>query len=138
MYNSCIYMSIEDKLKLSTSIALQKKTIVHLMFSGDCILKICEIVYNLLKGVLPLNSAQKRKLAPKKHILRRLVRPQSVQRRRALLVKQKGGFFPFLISIKSSVGTKTSFISSPIIEAKFNKAFLTVNSLPECVCIAYH
>ena len=62
-------------------------------------MKICEIVYNLLKGVLPLNSAQKRKLAPKKHILRRLVRPQSVQKRRALLVQQKGGgLLPLLIS----------------------------------------
>ena len=61
-------------------------------------MKICEIVYNLLKGVLPLNSAQKRKLAPKKHILRRLVRPQSIQRRRALLVQQKGGIFPFLFA----------------------------------------
>ena len=38
MYNSCMYMSIEDDLKIRGDIALQKKTIVHLMYSGDFVL----------------------------------------------------------------------------------------------------
>lgn len=63
--------------------------------SNDCILKICEIAYNLLKGNVPLKSSQK-------HILRRLVQPQSVQkRRRTLLLNQKGGVFPVIPLILS-------------------------------------
>lgn len=70
--------------------------------SDDCILKICEIAYNLLKGNVPLKSSQKKKLAPQKHILRRLVQPQSVQkRRRTLLLNQKGGVFPVIPLILS-------------------------------------
>ena len=70
--------------------------------SNDCILKICEIAYNLLKGNVPLKSSQKKKLAPQKHILRRLVQPQSVQkRRRTLLLNQKGGVFPVIPLILS-------------------------------------
>ena len=60
--------------------------------SNDCILKICEIVYNILKGVVPLTTCQKRQLRSKKHILRRIVQRQPVKQRRALLVSQKGGF----------------------------------------------
>lgn len=59
--------------------------------SNDCIHKICEIVYNLLKGNISLSPSQKRQLAPKKHILRKLVQPQSHKKSRALLLKQKGG-----------------------------------------------
>lgn len=59
--------------------------------SNDCIHKICEIVYNLLKGNISLSPSQKRQLAPKKHILRKLVQPQSHKKNRALLLKQKGG-----------------------------------------------
>lgn len=39
--------------------------------SNDCIHKICEIVYNLLKGNISLSPSQKRQLDPKKHILRK-------------------------------------------------------------------
>lgn len=59
--------------------------------SGDCIHKICEVVYNLLKGNIPLSPSQKRELSTKKHILRKLVKPQSNKKRRQLLLKQKGG-----------------------------------------------
>ena len=59
--------------------------------SNDCIHKICEIVYNLLKGNIPLSPSQKQELSTKKHILRKLVKPQSNKKRRHLLLKQKGG-----------------------------------------------
>lgn len=59
--------------------------------SNDCIHKICEIVYNLLKGNISLSPSQKRQLAPKKHFLRKLVQPQSHKKRRALFFKQKRG-----------------------------------------------
>ena len=68
------------------------KTEVLKHCSNDCILKICEIIYNILKGVVPLTSRQKQQLAGKKHILRSIVQPQTIKQRRDLLVRQKGGF----------------------------------------------
>ena len=59
--------------------------------------KLCECIYNILKGVVPLNRCQKRKLAPSKQVLRRLVQPGlSVQQRRRTLVKQTGKGLPIL------------------------------------------
>lgn len=79
---------------------LKNEVLKH--YSNDCILKICEIAFNLLKGNVPLKSSQKKKLAPQKHILGRLVQPQSVQkRRRTLLLNQKGGVFPVIPLILS-------------------------------------
>lgn len=79
-----------------SSSALKKQVLKHC--SNDCIHKICEIVYNVLKGNIPLSPSQKEKFSHKKHILRQLVKPQSNKKRRALLVKQKGGFFPPLFN----------------------------------------
>ena len=65
--------------------------------SYDGILKICEIVYNIIKGNAPLSPAKKKKLAPKKRILRHLIRSQPThQRRKALLLNHKGGIFQLL------------------------------------------
>lgn len=79
------------KLLLSpeTTPVLKNQVLKHC--SNNCIHTICEIVYNLLKGNIPLSPSQKQQLAPKKHILRKLVKPQSTKKRRAALVKQKGG-----------------------------------------------
>ena len=71
---------------------LKKEVLKHC--SNDCIFKICEVVLNVLKGNVPLSSPQKKRLASKKHILRRLVQSQPVhQRRRTLLTPQTGGKF---------------------------------------------
>lgn len=43
---------------------LKKEVLKHC--SNDCIYKICEIVYNLLKGNVLLNSSQKKKTCPQK------------------------------------------------------------------------
>lgn len=79
------------KLLVSPETTPVLKTQVLKHCSNDCIHKICEIVYNLLKGNIQLSPSQKKKLAPKKHILRKLVQPQSNKKRRGVLVKQKGG-----------------------------------------------
>ena len=71
---------------------LKKEVLKHC--SNDCIFKICEVVYNVLKGNVSLSPAQKKRLTSKKHILRRLVQSQPIhQRRRALLTHQTGGKF---------------------------------------------
>lgn len=72
-----------------TSGALKKQVLKHC--SSDCIHKICEVVYNVLKGNISLSPSQKQELSTKKHILRKLVKPQSHKKRRNLLLKQKGG-----------------------------------------------
>lgn len=72
-----------------TSGALKKQVLKH--YSSDCIHKICEVVYNVLKGNISLSPSQKQELSTKKHILRKLVKPQSHKKRRNLLLKQKGG-----------------------------------------------
>lgn len=76
-------------LSPESSGALKNQVLKHC--SNDCIHKICEIVYNLLKGNIPLSPSQKQELSTKKHILRKLVKPQSHKKRRNLLLKQKGG-----------------------------------------------
>lgn len=71
---------------------LKKEVLKHC--SNDCIFKICEVVLNVLKGNVHLSPAQKKRLASKKHILRRLVQSQPIhQRRRTLLTHQTGGKF---------------------------------------------
>jgi hypothetical protein len=76
----------------NTSYSSKLKTEALKHCSNDCILKICKIVYNILKGVVPLTSSQKRQIHSRKHILRRIVQSQTIKERRALLVSQKGGF----------------------------------------------
>ena len=71
---------------------LKKEVLKHC--SNDCILKICEVVLNVLKGNVSLSPAHQKRLSSKKHILGRLVQSQPIhQRRRALLTHQSGGKF---------------------------------------------
>lgn len=46
---------------------------------------------------MSLSPSQKQELSTKKHILRKLVKPQNNKKRRNLLVKQKGGFIPLIL-----------------------------------------
>lgn len=61
------------------------------------ICKLCECIYNVLKGVVPLSQHQKRQLASKKTALRQIVQPgQSISQRRRALVRQTGKGFPIV------------------------------------------
>ncbi len=80
---------------------------------NDTILKICEVVYNILKGVIPLSKRQKHQLGSKKQVLRKLVHPQlTTPQRRRILTNQQGGILPILPLLASLLGA----IASPILK----------------------
>ncbi len=66
------------------------------------IIAICEIIYNILEGNLPLDSKQKELLFKEKNFLRKLVEKNKITYKKRLLV-QKGGFIlPLLLPIALS------------------------------------
>ena len=69
------------------------------------ICKLCECVFNVLKGVVPLNNCQKRKLTPTKQVLRKIVQPGlTLPQQRQALVKQTGKALPLLALLPSLLG----------------------------------
>jgi len=73
-----------------------RKRLLHKHCDDDFVCCIVECVRNLLKGNVPLNSIQKRKLQSKKKVLRQLVLKKTSQRKRRQLV-QSGGFLGALL-----------------------------------------
>lgn len=66
------------------------------------IIAICEIIYNILEGNLPLDKKQKELLFKERNFLRKLVEKNKITYKRRLLV-QKGGFIlPLLLPIALS------------------------------------
>lgn len=64
---------------------------------------ISQIAANLITGNIQLNKSQKARLQKHKFILRELRhRGTSLQQKRKLLLKQKGGFLPFIIPLVST------------------------------------
>ena len=69
------------------------------------IIAICEIIYNILEGNLPLDKKQKELLFKERNFLRKLVEKNKITYKRRLLV-QKGGFIlPLLLPIASFIIT---------------------------------
>ena len=61
------------------------------------IIDICDIIYNILEGNLPLDKKQKELLFKERNFLRKLVEKNKITYKRRLLV-QKGGFIlPLLL-----------------------------------------
>ena len=68
--------------------------------SDDCILALCEIAHNVLKGTIPLNSLQYNKMRSHKKSLRTLARRRGVSKRnRKQVLCQRGGFLPALLAV---------------------------------------
>jgi hypothetical protein len=67
----------------------------------DAVCAICECARNTLKGNVPLNSSQKRKLSRHRHTLRRLAKSgDNWKCKKKVIVKQAGGFMlPLLAPI---------------------------------------
>lgn len=60
---------------------------------------ICECIFNTLKGRVPLNGHQKKRLARHKHILRRLVTPgEPLSKKRKLLIQKGGALLPLILA----------------------------------------
>ena len=76
----------------------------------EVITAICECSLNLLKGVIPLTSAQKRRLARHKTHLRALTNKKLSRKRKKLYLNQKGGslltaLLPPVLSVLGSLLT---------------------------------
>ena len=67
---------------------------------ADFILTLCEIAHNVLKGNIPLNTAQYQKCRSKKKWLRAVSKKSgSSGKKRKQLLCQSGGFLPALLGI---------------------------------------
>ena len=93
---------------------IQFKKMILRYAPDDTILKLCEVVYNILKGVIPLTKRQKQNLGSKKRVLRKLVHPKlTVPQRRRILTNQQGGILPILPLLAPLLGA----VASPILKS---------------------
>lgn len=68
---------------------------------------ICEVCLNLLKGNVPVNKHQKKKLRRHKNIIRKLSRNvKNIKNKKKLLQKGGGVFLPLLFSIIGPIISK--------------------------------
>ena len=73
-----------------------RRTLLHKHCDGDFISCVVECVRNLLKGNVPLNPAQKKKLSSKKKHLRLMLLKKTSQAKKKKLI-QSGGFLGALL-----------------------------------------
>lgn len=59
---------------------------------------ICECIYNILTGTVPLSTFQKQKLKKHKNILRSLVKKYPVERKKQILIQKGNGFLPLILA----------------------------------------
>lgn len=65
--------------------------------SDDEINCICECIYNILLGKIPLEEKIKNKLGKHKHILRRLISKGSNKSRKRIIIQKGGAFLPIIL-----------------------------------------
>lgn len=70
---------------------------------------ICECIYNILKGKLPLDEKEKKHLSKYKHILRKLIRKGKNKIRKNIIVQKGGAFLPIILGAVIN-GLLSSFI----------------------------
>lgn len=58
---------------------------------------ICECIYNVLKGKIPLDNLEKNKLNKHKNILRKLVSKGKQKLRKTIIVQKGGAFLPIIL-----------------------------------------
>lgn len=58
---------------------------------------ICECIYNVLKGKIPLPEKEKKRLGKHKHILRKLISKGKNITRKNIIVQKGGAFLPIIL-----------------------------------------
>lgn len=58
---------------------------------------ICECIYNVLKGKIPLEKEEKLKLNKHKNILRKLVSKGKQKLRKTIIIQKGGAFLPLIL-----------------------------------------
>jgi len=80
---------------------------------NELIKAICEVTLNVLKGLVPINTQQKKKLRQYKKVLRALVNKKvSIKKKREYLNQTGGNFLSFLLPPVLSV--LASFLSKKL------------------------
>ena len=94
----------KDYLSLLGSTRQKKKRSLLLDYAsnGD-IAAISEVIFNLLKGIIPLNDKQRRTLRKYQRVLRAISKKTLSYKTKRHILKQEGGFLPTLIPIALSV-----------------------------------
>lgn len=65
----------------------------------ELVICICECVYNILKGKVPLTNTQKQNICKHKRLLRRLVkRGEPFTEKRKIIYQKGGSFLPMLLA----------------------------------------
>lgn len=59
---------------------------------------ICECIYNVLNGVVPLSTIQKKGLEKHKTTLRSLIKKYPVQKKKKILVQKGNAFLPLILA----------------------------------------
>lgn len=81
---------------------LRKKLLASL--ADNCLFQaLHEIAVNTVKGTVPLNKSQKRRLAKHKNVINKLAKIQSSKKRKLILIKQSGGFLPIILPAIATV-----------------------------------
>lgn len=102
----------------------KEKHMLHILKQGNCklnkailkncdehlIVTLCEIIYNIMKGNVEMNEKQKKQLEKYKKPLRlinhSILKKKSLNKRRAYLVNQSGGYIgPIAQLILSAIAT---------------------------------
>lgn len=76
----------------------QRHVILHTA-SDEFILTLCEIALNILRGTIPLTSAQYKKLCKKKTLIKLMADKKIGLHKKRLTINQKGGFLLPLLSV---------------------------------------
>lgn len=63
---------------------------------------LAQIASNIVNGDIKITESQRKKLTRYKDILRKLRDNKNIHTRRRILIRQKGGFLPFLIPLAAS------------------------------------
>lgn len=58
---------------------------------------VCECIYNVLKGNIPVEKKEKQKLKKFKNILRKLVLKGKNKSRKRIIIQKGGGFLPIIL-----------------------------------------
>lgn len=86
------FLQALHKLKPNYKIALLKAA------DDSAINCICECIYNVLKGSLPISKKEKTKLSKHKNTLRELVRKGYIKKKKKIIIQKGGAFLPIILS----------------------------------------
>jgi alanine dehydrogenase len=101
---------IEKYIHLINSIhksSIEKNRPILEHISGDVVKMICEMVYNILKGVVPITDKELHRLRNLKHVFKRLIlKSLSIKNKRQIILEN-------IKSMKLIIGPVLRYFSTP-------------------------